>query len=94
MPRPPSPDGHRNHENVMLSDAERDLIDSVRGDLKRGPWIRQAALQVARGELVPKNSGIQESPAGDARESACPHPAARVHKGLCGACGTYVGSKK
>ena len=22
----------------------------------------------------------------------CPHPKARVHKGLCGACGTYVGN--
>jgi hypothetical protein len=21
----------------------------------------------------------------------CPHPKARIHKGLCGACGTYVG---
>ncbi len=24
---------------------------------------------------------------------ACPHPRARVNKGLCGACGTYVGAK-
>lgn len=24
----------------------------------------------------------------------CPHPPARVHKGLCGACGTYVGTKE
>jgi hypothetical protein len=23
----------------------------------------------------------------------CPHPRARVHKGLCGACGTHVGER-
>jgi hypothetical protein len=26
-------------------------------------------------------------------DSDCPHPAARVHKGLCGACGTFVGTR-
>lgn len=24
-------------------------------------------------------------------EEDCPHPEARINKGLCGACGTYVG---
>lgn len=58
MGRPKNPDGRRNHENVMLSDAERDLIDSVRGDVKRGPWIRQAAVEAARRAA---DSRIQES---------------------------------
>jgi hypothetical protein len=26
-------------------------------------------------------------------QDTCPHPKARINKGLCGACGTYVGSK-
>jgi hypothetical protein len=25
-------------------------------------------------------------------DSDCPHPKARINKGLCGACGTYVGT--
>ena len=25
-------------------------------------------------------------------EESCPHPKARIHKGLCGACGTWVGT--
>ena len=37
-----------------------------------------------------------EAAAEDARPagSDCPHPSARVHKGLCGACGTNVGTTK
>jgi hypothetical protein len=27
------------------------------------------------------------------REDDCPHPKARIHKGLCGACGTNVGGR-
>jgi hypothetical protein len=29
-----------------------------------------------------------------AAQQDCPHPQARVHKGLCGACGTCVGTTK
>lgn len=48
MPRKPSPDGRRVHVNVMLSEPEEKLFDSVRGSAKLGPWIREAALEVAR----------------------------------------------
>jgi hypothetical protein len=27
----------------------------------------------------------------DPAQADCPHPAARIHRGLCGACGTHVG---
>ena len=30
----------------------------------------------------------------DAALEACPHPKARINKGLCGACGTNVGTTK
>jgi hypothetical protein len=114
MSRPKSPDGHRHHVNIKLSDAEAAAIDAVRGNLERGPWMRHAALSVAS-----RNPGIPEPKRGQkaavpapqprfdpgspppqpkarpaAAQGNCPHPKARINKGLCGACGTYVGSKK
>lgn len=64
MPRPKSPDGRRVHENVMLSEAEAALIDLVRGQVKRGPWIREAALEAARScqRCRENDSGILETP--------------------------------
>lgn len=48
MARPQSPDGHRIHVNIKLSDAEAAAIDAARGTTERGPWMREAALAVAR----------------------------------------------
>lgn len=53
MSRQPDPDGHRIHVNIKLSGPEAEIIDAARGDLERGPWMRQAALAVAR-----RDSGI------------------------------------
>jgi hypothetical protein len=57
MARKPTPDGRRVHENIRLSEPEAALIDAVRGTTARGPWMRQAALEVARRTT---DSGILE----------------------------------
>jgi hypothetical protein len=41
--------------------------------------------------LIPAPPAVAPEPAGRRQPGPCPHPQARVHKGLCGACGTYVG---
>jgi hypothetical protein len=55
MARPKSPDGRRVPVSYKLTEAERDLVDSLRGETERGVWLREAALLVAR-----KNSGIPQ----------------------------------
>ena len=55
MGRPESPEGRRVPVSFKLSEAEAALVDSARGDLERGPWMRQAALDAAKG-----NTGIPE----------------------------------
>jgi len=121
MARPRKPDGRRVHENVMLSEAEAAVIDAARGDVKRGPWIRQAALDAARREPAAVSiSGVRVGLTVDPRQppgtvsvispgeevtqvrsfslapkpepEECPHPRARILRGLCNACGRYVGS--
>lgn len=64
---------------------------------RRGSGSTAPAAPVKRGSTTRKP---REAPAPAARfvaaekpESAtCPHPKARINKGLCGACGTYVGT--
>jgi hypothetical protein len=48
MGRPESPEGRRVPVSFKLSESEAALVDSVRGDTERGPWVRQAALDAAR----------------------------------------------
>jgi hypothetical protein len=57
MARPKSQDGRRVHVNIKLSEAEAAAIDAIRGNLERGPWMRQVALEAARRML---DSGIRE----------------------------------
>lgn len=94
MPRPKSPDGKSIHENVRLSENEAAEIDAVRGSQARGPWMREAALRVARGEFK-RDTGIQLTTAGDERQAPlerhptagrCLHPANRRIGKFCGAC--------
>lgn len=58
MPRKPTPDGRRVHVNIRVSEPEAALLDSVRGQLSRGPWMRAAALEAAHRM---RDSGILES---------------------------------
>lgn len=46
--RKKEPEGRRVQVCFKISQPEADLIDSLRGGLERGPWMRQAALSVAR----------------------------------------------
>lgn len=58
MPRKPTRDGRRVHINIRVSEPEAALLDSVRGGLRRGPWMREAALGAAHRM---RDSGILES---------------------------------
>lgn len=106
MARPKSEHGRRVHVNVMLSEAEAALVDSVRGGVARGPWMREAAIEAARrrpGIPEPgkrdsgtperggkRDSGIPASRNGAGAAECPPHPKGRVLKGLCGTCGRAV----
>lgn len=45
----------------------------------------------SRPRRVVTAAALAQDRARDQRESDCPHPKARIIKGLCNACGTYVG---
>lgn len=67
---------------VRLTGAEAADVDRARGAQARADWIRGTALEAARPQ--------RREPG-----KACPpHPKRRVLKGLCGACGRYVGDEK
>jgi len=95
MARPKTPDGHRHHVNIKLSDAEAAVIDAARGDLERGPWMRKAALSVARRDSgIPqqgRDNRAPEPPSSPPRK--CRHPNLRIAKGVCPDCSTYVASR-
>jgi hypothetical protein len=56
----------------------------IAGEAGSKPPARKAARsRTARPRSAPTTSG----------EESCPHPPGRVHKGLCGACGTNVGQR-
>lgn len=81
--------------SARFSEAEAAMIDEARGAEDRSVWLRRAALAAVARQRPP--AGAADRQAGAAAENRaaargdCPHPAARVLKGLCGACGTYVG---
>lgn len=97
MARTKTPDGRRVHMNVKFSEAEAELIDAARGIEDRGTWLRRAALAAAERQRQP--AGTIDRQAAAVRENLaaaqgdCPHPPARINKGLCSACGTYVGKQ-
>ena len=73
----------------------RSLTDLVRAGLAADTEPIEATLRrVIREEIaaLPAGAGLLPSrPAHSGPAGDCPHPKARVHKGLCGACGTNVG---
>lgn len=74
MPRLAAPAAKTQTVSARLSPAETEVLDRVRGGLTRSAWIEE----LIRAEL---------QRATPAREGGCPHPAARVIKGFCYACG-------
>lgn len=97
MARPQTPDGKRVTICAKFSEAEEVLIDTARGHMSRSEWLRLAALATADQERPP--AGHMDRQAQAVRQNLaaakgdCPHPKARVNKGLCGACGHNVGQK-
>ena len=53
MPTDPDPNARTISYGFRLRESEAQLIDTVRGELKRGPWMRAAALSVARSKDTP-----------------------------------------
>jgi hypothetical protein len=96
VPRKKSPEGKRVTMSARFSESEADLIDTARSNTDRSAWLRQAALAAAERQRPPTGHIDREAEAVRqnlaATQGDCPHPKARVHKGLCGACGTYVGT--
>jgi hypothetical protein len=108
MARKKTPDGRRNGISAKFSDGELAEINAARGSVPPGTWLREAALAYLRPSRrrVPEKRGqvapprVPPAPVSDRLPKAppvagggCPHPPARINKGLCGACGTYVGKK-
>ena len=101
MARKRTPDGKRVVMAAKVSEQTADAVDGARGDQTRSAWLQDAIgmkLSTTAKPAVRNPASAQESrrtagwlPA-RARPAAseCPHPKARVHKGLCGACGTAV----
>jgi len=69
------------------------IAELVRRGLDAGepPELEATLRRVIRQELAsPGHAGLPAQPADD---EECPHPKARINKGLCGNCGTYVGTR-
>lgn len=94
--RPRDPEGRRNNVCAKLSDAELAAVDEARGRLSVSEWVRLALVAETErqrspaGQYGPQAMFVEQNRA--ARNGDCPHPPARVNKGLCGACGTHVGT--
>lgn len=97
MARPKSPEGKSNTVCTKLSDAELAAVDEARGRLSVSEWARLALVAEAERQRPPPAAHTDRQAAyaeqnRAARNGDCPHPPARVNKGLCGACGTHVGT--
>jgi hypothetical protein len=96
--RPKEAEGKRHTICTKLSDSELEAVETARGSMERSEWVRLALL-VAIERDRPPAGGIDRQ-AGAVRENLaalkgdCPHPPARINKGLCGACGTNVGMRE
>ena len=97
MAKPRTPEGKRVTMSAKFSEAQAAEIDTARGHMDRSEWLRLAALAAAERQRAP--AGRVDRQVEAVREnriaagSDCPHPKARINKGLCGACGTYVGTR-
>jgi len=97
MAKPKTPEGKRVTVCTKFSEAEAEAIDVARGMATRSQWLRSAALAAAERRspaihLNPPVHALRQVRA--AEQGECPHPKARINKGLCGACGTNVGTTK
>jgi hypothetical protein len=76
------------HKNALLGWHPTSAEDAA--------WVRAEAQRRGRGALTQMLDEAlallraKHEPA--AADGDCPHPKARINKGLCGACGTYVGT--
>ena len=97
MSRPKTPEGKRVTICARFSEAQAAEVDVARGTMSRSEWVRLAALAAAERQRPPAGSIDRQAEAVRQNRRAangdCPHPKARINKGLCGACGTYVGTK-
>ena len=106
MSRPKTPEGKRVTICARFSEAQAAEVDVARGTMSRSEWVRLAALAAALRLAALAAALRQQMPAGSidrqaevvrqnrrAANGPCLHPKARINKGLCGACGTYVGTK-
>lgn len=98
MPRPKADSGGPRTELVSfrLTGAEAEQLDQQRGKATRSDWAREVLLARLRGKEDQASVALPPMPRVrvpgiDATGQDCPHPKARNMKGLCGACGTYVG---
>jgi hypothetical protein len=57
MARPRTPDGRRVPVSFKLTDAEAELVDSLRGETERSVWLRDIAMAAAREK---RDSGMRE----------------------------------
>jgi hypothetical protein len=101
MSRPKTPAGKRVTICIKVSEEDAAVIDQARGTRSRSDWGREALLEHAapRRPVRPRPptrvvtaAALAKERAQDRREPGCPHPKARIAKGLCNACGTYVGA--
>jgi len=76
---------------IALTDRQLEILDRMRGKKTRA--AHAAAVLVA---ALVSAAAEQErlATAEDRRALDCPHPQARRAKGLCMACGTYIGTGK
>jgi hypothetical protein len=93
------PEGKRHTICTKLSDTELEVIETARGSTERSEWVRLTLMAAAeRGR--PLAGTVADRQADAVRQNLaalkgdCPHPPARNNKGLCGACGTYVGTRE
>ncbi len=108
MARPKTPEGKRVTICAKFSEAQAAEIDAARGSMDRSEWLRLAALAAAGRQRTPARkprtgtapavtfTAPLDSP--NARialgvDPDCPHPKARINKGLCGNCGTNVAAR-
>lgn len=83
--------------SARFTEAEAAMIDEARGIEDRNAFVRRAVLAATARQTLPAGSADRQAAAVRQNHAAalgdCPHPKARVNKGLCGACGTYVGKQ-
>jgi hypothetical protein len=90
MPRQPDPDGKRITLALRVTTEKAAAIDDARGSLTRAAWLEQLVDDALSRKQEP-DSGRSRKQEPVPRDGKCSHPTARRSKGLCMACGTYVG---